>query len=291
MNRTVFAVRNVYDKLTKAVGSWETVKFYWRTYFLSQLDDVNPDIYIVSYPKCGRTWLRVMLLKYLEKLSLTLQEFNDRALVGIQDGLVIRFEHDQGNWVPAPPRVDQLRFDSAKYAGKKVVFLVRDPRDVLVSSWYHLKYRERIYRGNLSEFIREDLVGIQKVVEFMNMWVEHRNVPDGFHLMTYESLHHAPVHHFEEMLKFMGADVESEAVPLAVQASSFERMKHMEKTGSLEEAWMRPGANNSNESLKVRKGEVGGFENELPNRDIEYLNGFIDENLSPELSFYHSVNG
>ena len=287
MNQYVFAVRNAYDKLVKVIGDWETLRFYWQTYVLSRFDNVEPDVYIVSYPKCGRTWLRVMLQKYLQQREAPLQYFNDRSLLGISREQVIKFEHDQGNWAPTPMRMDQLRFNVTKYADRKVVFLVRDPRDVLVSSWYHLKYRERIYQKGLSEFIRDDLVGIHKVVAFMNMWIEHSYVPADFCLMTYEQLHREPAASFQQMLQFMGIDVEPDALRYAVEASSFKEMKRMELEGSLKEPWMRPGAKDLEKSLKVRRGKIGSFKEELSEEDIEYLNDVIRNKLSYELSFYY----
>jgi hypothetical protein len=287
MNQSVFAVRNVYDKLIKVIGDWETLRFYWQTYVLSRFDNVEPDIYIVSYPKCGRTWLRVMLQKYLERRGAPLQYFNDRSLLGVLGEKTIKFEHDQGNWVPAPMRTSQLHFNTAKYVDRKVAFLVRDPRDVLVSSWYHLKYRERIYQKGLSEFIRDDLVGIHKVVAFMNMWVEHSHVLADFCLLNYEQLHRETPASFERMLEFMGFEVESDALRYAVEASSFKEMKRMELEGSLKEPWMKPGAKNLENSLKVRKGKIGGFREKFSEEDIEYLNEVIRRRLSSRLSFYY----
>jgi len=289
VNQAVFAARNVYDKLRKAAGDWEVARFYWRTYVLSRIEKVEPDVYVVSYPKCGRTWLRVMLEQYLRnaRRGVELQTYNDRALLGIPGEGIVKFEHDKGNWVPAPLRVDQLRFNAARYEGKKVVFLVRDPRDVLVSSWYHLKYRERIYLGDLSEFIRDPLVGVHKVVAFTNMWLEHRDAPGGFCLMTYEQLHDDPAASFQQLLEFMGIEVEPDALRHAEEASSFRKMKKMELEGSLKEPWMRPGREHLDQSLKVRSGKIGSFQEELSAEDIAYLDEVIRSELSPELSMYY----
>lgn len=286
MNQYLFAARNLYDKFHKVVGNWETLRFYWQTYILSRLESVDPDVYVVSYPKCGRTWLRVMLQMYLEARGYTLRHYNDKLLLGIEGEALVKFDHDKGNWVPAPLRIDQLTFDTEKYTGKDVVFLVRDPRDVLVSSWYHLTYRERIYRGSLSAFVRDELIGIEKVVAYMNLWMEHRDVPANFLLLTYEEMHADPHVQFERLLGFIGIPVERDALNAAVEASSFENMKKMERTGALKEPWMKPGARDANKSLKVRKGKVGSFQEELTQDDIDYVNAVITGRLSPELPYH-----
>ena len=119
MNQYVFAMRNILDKFFKVICNWNTFIFYLHTYFLSNVDSVDPDVYIVSYPKCGRTWLRVMLQKYLEILGSSQHHFNDRSLMSISKGRTIKFEHDQGNWVPVPRKINQLSFNISKYSGKK----------------------------------------------------------------------------------------------------------------------------------------------------------------------------
>jgi hypothetical protein len=226
-----------------------------------------------------------MLQEYLELIGVSLQRFNDKSLLGSSGNLVIKFEHDQGNWVPAPLSAGQLSFNTPKYANKKVVFLVRDPRDILVSSWYHLRYRERICRKGLSAFIRDKLVGIHKVVAFMNMWIENSHVPDSFFLTTYEEMHSDPISIFRETLEFIGIQIEPEALQRAVEKSSFEKMKRMESKGTLKEPWMQPGSKDLEHSMKIRKGKVGGFREELSDEDIEFLDRVIQKELSSKLPY------
>lgn len=106
------------------------LRHYWHTYILCHVNHVIPDAYIVSYPKCGRTWLRVLFQNYFEEIGINLLPSKDRFLFEISDGRSIKFDHDQGNWVPAPLRIDQLSFDEEKYKNKLVVYLTRDPRDI-----------------------------------------------------------------------------------------------------------------------------------------------------------------
>lgn len=286
MRQIRFAVRNVLDKLSKGFGDWRTFKFYIETYILGRFDRVEPDIYIVSYPKCGRTWLRVMLQRYLEMSGYLLKFYHDRTLVGVVDGPVIKFEHDQGTWIPAPCRISQLKFRENKYRGKKVIFLTRDPRDVLISAWYHLTYRERILQSSLSEFVRDPLVGIDKVIAFTNMWLEHSRVPKSFLLATYEDMHADSYTSFQQVLTFMGYDVDSDRLREAIKASSFKSMRRMEESGTLKEPWMKPGAKNLGASMKVRKGKIGGYRDELSEEDIGYLEAAIHENLDPNLPYH-----
>lgn len=286
MNRGVFAVRNVADKLAKVAGSTDVLRFYWQTYFLGRIEKMEPHIYVISYPKCGRTWLRILLQNYLELADYTLQHFRDKSILGVQGQRIIKFDHDQGNWVPAPLPLQKLSFKTAKYSDKKIVFMVRDPRDVLVSSWYHLKYRERIYREGLSTFIRDDLVGVEKVVAFMNMWMENRYVPQDFFLLTYEQMHADTDATFTNVLEFMGIPVKPLLMQQAVEASTFTRMKAMESSGALREPWMNPGTVNLDKSMKVRQGKVGGYRDELSEADKVFLDAALRAHLCEALSIY-----
>lgn len=286
MNAYLFALKNVADKLRKTISEPAMLPFYWQTYVLSRREKVEPDIYIVSYPKCGRTWLRIMLQEYVELLYKGSRQFHDKSLLGIPGDGIIKFEHDLGSWVPAPPPLSRLHFNRSKYQNKQVVFITRDPRDVVVSSWHHLTYRENIYRKPISDFIEDDLVGIRKIVRFMNMWIENREVPGGFYLMTYEQLHKDSLSSFQGMLEFLGFPVMADLLQQSVERGSFDQMKRMELKGSLREPWMKPGKKGIEKSMKVRSGKVGGYHESLSGRDIDRINRVIADELSP-LFPYH----
>jgi hypothetical protein len=89
------------------------------------------------------------------------------------------------------------------------------------------------------------------------------------------------------VLEFIGTSVEPEVLQTAIEASSFDNMKRMELKGSLKEPWMKPGTKGLLKSLKVRRGRVGGFREELSAEDIAFLDAAIRSELSAELSRYH----
>ncbi len=283
MDRNIFAYRNIADKFKKILKSRSTFMFYWRTYILSKLKHIQPDIYMVSYPKCGRTWLRVMIQKYNTLMGFENVDYHDRSIIKTGHAINLKFEHDQGNWVPAPPKIEELYFNTKKFGGQKIIFLVRDPRDVLVSSWYHLKYRENIYKGGLRDFVHEDLVGIQKVVTFFNLWMANKDKPAAFKLLTYENLHEKPEEELANILSFAGVAIDKEKVKQAVDESRFDKMKKLEQQGSLDEPWMKPGGKDLQQTVKIRKGKVGGYRKEMDEETIAYVNQYMDKHLDTGL--------
>ena len=289
MNRYLFLTRNVYDKLGKSIRSWDTLKYYVNTYLLSALESVDPDCYIISYPKCGRTWLRVLLQNYAELAGFDIGLHRDGAAMKTA-GVTIKFEHDMGNWVPAPVRPASMAFNSKRYASKTVVLLVRDPRDVVVSSWYHQKYRDRVYKGSLSEFVRDEVVGIRKIIRFLNIWIESRDIPEDFMLLQYERLHDDAAHWLRALLDFVRIPADGTLVSEAAERSSFREMQGMEVSGSLSEPWLAVGENSAEKARKIRQGSVGGYKSELSDEDIAFVNEIIERELTRELACYRGVS-
>src|SRR6478736_3253650 len=98
---------------------------------------------LVSFPKSGRTWLRVML----DDLGINNTYSHDGA--GYEDNSSI---HD-------------LNPDKTKYAVGPVLLIVHDPRDIVVSGYFHLVHRLRLKEAHsMSHFVRDERHGIKKVV-------------------------------------------------------------------------------------------------------------------------------
>jgi hypothetical protein len=283
MNKLSFSINNVKDKVTKSLKSRKVFASYLRAYVLNRFKDIQPDAYFTSYPKCGRTWLRYMLKTYLGMIGENPEKMRVPFYVNYGEDKIIRFEHGKGDWVPAPFSIEQQTFDSEKYEGKKIIFLVRHPGDVIVSSFYHLKFRDKIYKGELSEFIRHPLVGIEKIIAFMNMMVTNQDTVKDFLLLFYEDLHKDPYKQFMKVLTLLEIPQDKEKIKKIIEESRFNKMKKKEKAGEFNEPWLKSGNKGSDNSMKVRKGKIGGYLEELNKEDIEYIEKVIKEQLDPEI--------
>jgi len=138
------------------------------------------DAVVASYGKAGRTWLRVMISRYFAHshgLHIeTMMEFDEFHRRDSRIPILF-FTHD--NYLPDYTGTD----DKWKnYAGKKVVLLVRDPRDTAVSQYFQwksrIRARKKIINGyplgetELYDFIAGEAAGIPKIIRFMNAWAE-----------------------------------------------------------------------------------------------------------------------
>jgi hypothetical protein len=211
--------------------------------------------HFVSYPKSGRTWIRYILVQLDCEPSVSFHhdhfEFNDGARPAHDFGFARRVERYR--------QVDRL------------VYLERDPRDVMVSLYFQVTGRFRDffgYRGSLSEFIRDDYFGAHNLHRFRSMWAA-LCARLGFHRVSYEACHADMENAIAGLLAYYGFEVEPARVREAVANASFGQMQQLEQSEGFAQPWLRPRQG----ALKVRRGKVGGFRDTLGADDIAYLDG------------------
>ncbi len=236
-------------------------------------------IYIISYPKSGRTWLRILFGKTLCEYfhldeTLLLETHPLTRLAKINPTL---FTHDGSGFGDKNSWNDLATYKSF-YRRKKVVFLVRDPKDVIVSSYFHVTKRQHRFDGSISEFIRSDIYGIKKIVTFYKIWLYNQTVPKDFLLVRYEDMHKNTSEVMRSLLSFIGVqNVPENTIETAVKFSGFGNMQKLEHSQTFHNTRMQPGDTNDRESYKVRKGKVGGYSDDLSQEDITFINQVIEE--------------
>ena len=246
------------------------------------------DVYVVSFPKSGRTWFRTILGTALQLQSGTRAvDPTSVHLLWMFDRTVPRFvfTHDVNAHLN---KADGVRWAGDRYRGKKTILLVRDPRDTVVSLYFEMTKRVGAFDGTISDFIRQDSGGIASLVAFLNEWMGNIDkLPDRL-LLTYEDLHRCPVDTIAEALAFAGAPVDRETIGQAIELCSFQAMQRMERSGAVDHVRLRPGNIADPQSYKVRSGKVGGYRNHLSDADCAFLDTYIHDNLDPVLAEYRS---
>jgi hypothetical protein len=242
------------------------------------VDHARADVVCVSYPKCGRTWLRVLLGK-----AITLRHglddqlvFDSRALSRRSGVAMPFFAHDSASNTEGR-HFDQLDPDKSKYRRKRVLFLHRDPRDVVVSCYFQATHRKKLYEGTISDFIRDPHYGVRKILTFYDHWERSQDVPKAFHLVQYADLHERPEETLAAALRFLGEDVEAEAITSAIEFASFDAMKEMETSRYFKSRKLQPSNLADPESFKARKGVVGGYREYLDDGDCKFVEEQIAE--------------
>lgn len=257
----------------------QAVRRRWRRH--------RADVHIISYPKCGRTWLVVLLSKALE-LHYGIRLRKPLRLRGYarpwRNIPYILQHHDGGPEFLLPEELEQ---DKSHYAGKKVVFMVRDPRDVLVSSYFQKTRRNANYEGQMEDYVRERRGSIETLVEFYNIWARNRDVPQDFLLLTYEDLHADTAGQLRRVLEFLGiTGVSDDTIREAVEYGRFDNMRQLEATNAMGTSALSARDAADTESYKTRKGEVGGYREYLDGEDLRTVEQTIMERLDPWFDGY-----
>jgi len=246
----------------------------------------------VSFPKSGRTWLRVLLgaaeaVRTGAALRRTSADWLRRDAPELA-GKPVLFTHALAE-LPGEPlaHVDLV----LRYVAERTrVFLVRDPRDTVVSYYFQQIKRRRNDHGDvpaqLADFVRHPFYGVDRINGVLNaMQAAFERGPGAGLLVSYEALHADTPGTLAHVLRFLGAPpLEPAALGAAVDFGRFENMRAMESSGSLS-GRLRPTDRKDAESYKTRKGTVGGFTSYLVDDDVEWMEERIRKTLVPAIGY------
>lgn len=240
------------------------------SYYSVWIRVVNPSYCLVSYPKCGRTWLRYLLANYIVDAYDTSMESrlyrmaSDRfpSIMATHDGKM----------------VTSVTASKTRYEGRKVIFLVRDPRDVLVSHYHHKKDRNNSFDEGLASFAHHPTLGIENIIEYLNKWYEEQSVPEDFLLVRYEDMKEDIERDARRVLSFLGEDVDDDALQDAIEASRFSNMKQAEEEGGAELSGLS--SSDDGDGRKVRKGVKHGYVDEMDESTLTYVDDCVRESLN-----------
>jgi hypothetical protein len=261
-----------------------TSKQFQRAYYWL-VSRAVADAYLISFPKSGRTWVRMLLGQALAKeygLKINLDLYKMTFGRGITN-------------VATDPRIgNYAQFGEAKefeinrnFRNKKIIFLVRDPRDVAVSYYFEWMKRRNVGETmEMSEFIRKDFT-LPRIVEFMNGWAaEMEKRKEDFLLVRYEDLHKDAKIELKRMVDFLGIKISDENIAYAVEQSRFQKMRQMEEKKAFGDDHRMIAVNpDDKESYKMRKGKAGGYKEYLNLEDIDYINSFLSEMMDKKLGY------
>lgn len=229
--------------------------------FLSQ----TRNVVVLSYPKSGRTWLRVML--------------SDLGLNPGFDHVMTKFSYFK--------KPGDITKGLEGLKDNRILFLYRDPRDVVVSAYYYYKYNKAYHDLDFKVFLRKPEMGFEKIVAFNSYVLNNPQIFMNFMSVSYEELHANPVKELQKCLKFMAVKhICEDDIAKVVKKHSFSNMQKNEKNKNLRKIYgaslfPAPRNDNGEKSLKIRQGKVHGYKELMDEEDCK----FCDEILSKYLSY------
>lgn len=252
------------------------------------------DVVFASHAKSGRTWLRAMISHALHRTrGVPVEELIDFDNFHRLDPGIPRVYFTSDYNEPAAIRRRLERFAREK----RLLLMVRDPRDVVVSYWHHHRKRSSprvrarlgmpadLSSTGLAEFVRAERYGLPSVIDFLDRWAAIAFAHPRAHLVRYEDLRARPVEELARVVEFLGVPAPQADLEAAVAFTSFEALREKERSGFYRSERLQARDPGDPESFKVRRGKVGGYRDELPPETVAWLDRTVAERLDPRLGY------
>lgn len=256
------------------------------------------DVAVVSFGKSGRTWLRVMISRYYQ------------LMYGIPESVLLGFE----NYHRRNPEIPKIffthdnyikdytgEFDSkASFYAKKVVLLVRNPKDIAVSQYFQWQHRMRPAKKKLNkypphgtevpawDFVMDENVGLPGIIDYLNLWAREAEQVEDLLIVRYEDMRSDTAAVLARVMEFInGTDANDEAVSKAVEYSSVENMRKLEEKNVfwLAGGRMKPGKKGDPNTYKVRRAKVGGYKDYFTDDEVTKIDDLVADTLSPAYGY------
>ena len=223
----------------------------------------HDDLYLVSFPKSGATWMDFLMANVHLQMS-----GQNRKVTFFNVHNFIPDIHDARDVKPSAMTFPGFRVMKSHSKlnpyYKNVVYIVRDPRDVMVS-YYHFVMGLGNFNGTIAEFIRTEKFGIRAWVKHTKGWWEASPASLPFILIRFEDLQKDAAGQLIRLYDFIGYDIPISVIEKAVELSGFDVMKMLEKE-------LNYGGRPIGKKLTfMRKGKSGASCSDLSEEDTQYI--------------------
>jgi hypothetical protein len=254
------------------------------------------DCAVVRHPKTGGTWLRVLITRlYAARYGLPsrrvvrtdeLHNLDPRVPVFLSSSGYLSWERGWGDIVTTDPVLRE----------KKVLLLARHPGDIVVSWYIQFTKRTSAFKREMMlaemenpidrdsigrwEYIQHPEIGLPHVIDYYNYW--HANVERLPHAMVvrYEDLRADTASQCERIGAFLGEDFSAEVIEDAVDFASFDKLREKERSGYFDNRSLTLRNADDPDTLKVRRGKVGGYRDDLSEEQVAWVEEQIETRLA-----------
>ena len=225
------------------------------------------DVYLVSYPRSGNTWTRFLIANLLDSE-------NPPSFADIEARIpAINLWPDKYLLQLRRPRfLKSHDYFDPRY--RRVIYIVRDPRDVAVSMYhYSIKRRELADGYPVGDFVPRFING-EFMSDFANWedhvrsWMGTRAGRNEFLLLQYENMLANLEGELAKVAAFLNVPITSEGLSRTARLSSAERLRELEKQQSTQ--WKLT-KNTRQDKPFVRAAKSGSWKETLPAESVKQI--------------------
>lgn len=279
------------------------------------------DVFVNSFPKSGTTWTQELVWTMRNnpnldnpssKLPLTIRAPPLGREIAVDHYMEAYPEYAQkilenypaydqscGLWVYALKKVSRPRtikthlpfcfLPPTLLEKGKVVYLIRDPRDVCISYHHHARlFAHMEYMGTFDQYIDafiEDAVLWGPYWPHVRQAWSRRDHPN-VHIIFYERLRKNRKEEITKVNNFLNTKLTDEQIEKVIQYTSFEEMKireeHSRPQDLVDQNWA------DKEGGFFRRGEAGGWKNVLTQDQKNKFEAWIEKNC-PDMEIMQNI--
>ncbi len=246
---------------------------------------IHPDdTFIVSYPRSGNTWTRFLVANLLRPAApVTFQDI---------ERIVPDSEAQSSRYLKALPRPRVIKSHEYFHPRfRKVIYIVRDPRDVALSYYdFQRKYRHIEDGYPISQYARDFVDGRHGLADWgswaenVSSWVSTRQGRPGFLLLRYEDMVRDTRRELSRVASFLGISPAPDLLENAISRSSAERLRELERLQGHE--WVSTKDKRADIPF-IRTATAGGWKANLPPDAVSIIEmawGTLMQSLGYEVS-------
>jgi hypothetical protein len=218
------------------------------------------DVFLTSYPRSGNTWTRFLVGNLVHSEEPV-------TFLNVERLVADMYKHGDHylRHLPRPRILKSHEVFDPRY--KRVIYIVRDPRDCAVSN-FHWEMKQRSFSDQLpiKDFLPNWIEG--KIWDRLGNWGDHvtswlstRSGHEGFLMLRYEDMIEDPARELMKVSKLLGIEQSIERCKRAAELSSFDRMRKLEEKQG--DKWVQTRFTRQDKPF-VRQATKGGWREVLP---------------------------
>jgi hypothetical protein len=247
------------------------------------------DTFLVSYPKSGNTWVRMLIANVLSPDKPA--DFRDMNRLVPDPGAQTKRHFTK---MPRPRVIKSHSVFDPRFPG--VIYIVRDPRDVVISEYHYQRKTRRIDdQYPLEQYVSRFIAGETYAEngswgQHVATWIVARDGDPRFLRVRYEELLADTASEVSRIADFLKIPVTTKRLAEVVKFSSADRMRELEAKQSDASSLMK--GSRSDLSF-VRSAKSGGWRDDLPTALAEKMEsawGPVMRHLGYPLQFGQDSN-